>query len=118
MGMTAIAVRCQMQDGSVSDTELPSFADPVQWTARDVREIAWAIQRALQAGVVSALRLVEVSAMEVWRIEVVANTGMATTRGLPRSSAAVVWLQAAKGGSSNLTLLSLLVRWAGRLCSR
>ncbi|MEP7309324.1 MAG: hypothetical protein ABJA98_27795 [Acidobacteriota bacterium] len=91
--MTAIAVRCQWLDGSVSDTELPAVADPVPWTAHDARETAWAIQRALQAATVFALRLVEVSAMEIWRIEVVANTGMATTRGLPLSSAAVVWLQ-------------------------
>ena len=51
--------------------------------------------RALQAAVVFALRLVEVSAMETWQIEVISNTGMATTGGLPLSSAAVLWLQEA-----------------------
>jgi hypothetical protein len=43
--------------------------------------------------------------MEIWRIEVVANTGMATTRGLTLSSAAVLWLQEAAfelpGGASH-----------------
>jgi hypothetical protein len=79
--------------------------DPIQWTAHDARETAWAIQRTLQAAVVFALSLVEVSAMQIWRIEVVANTGMATTRGLTLSSAAVVWLQEAAfelpGGASH-----------------
>lgn len=93
--MTAIMVRCQWHDGSVSDAELPAVVDPDRWTAHDARETAWAIQRALQAAIVLALRLVEVSATTMWRIEVVANTGTATTRGLPLSSAAVVWLQEA-----------------------
>jgi hypothetical protein len=61
----------------------------------EARETAWAIARALHAAVVYALRLVEASAMEVWRIEVVANTGVATTRRLRVASAAVVWLQQA-----------------------
>jgi hypothetical protein len=69
--------------------------DPAQWTQHEAREAAWAIQRALHATMVFALRLVEVSPAQTWRIEVVASTGMATTRGLPLSSAAVVWLQEA-----------------------
>ena len=105
MAMTAIAVRCQWLDGSVSDAEVLAVVNPVQWTAHDARKTAWAIQRALQATVVFALRLVEVSAMQIWRIEVVANTGMATTRGLTLSSAAVLWLQEAAfelpGGASH-----------------
>jgi hypothetical protein len=46
MAMTAIAVRCQWLDGSVSDTELPAGADPALSTVHDTRETAWAIQRA------------------------------------------------------------------------
>jgi hypothetical protein len=95
MAMMAIPVRCQWRDGSVSDTEVPAVEDPAHWTRHEAREAAWAIQRALHATVVFALRLVEVSPMQIWRIEVVASTGMATTGGLPLPSAALVWLQEA-----------------------
>jgi hypothetical protein len=93
--MMVIAVRCQWPDRSVSDAELTVVSDPAEWTAHDARDATWAIQRALHATMVFALRLVEVSPAQTWRIEVVASTGMATTRGLPLSSAAVVWLQEA-----------------------
>jgi len=93
--LTAIQVRCRWRDGSASDAELPAVVDPAEWTAGDARETTWAIQRALHPAMVFALRLVEVSTMKIWRIEVVASTGTATTGGLPLSSAAVVWLQEA-----------------------
>jgi hypothetical protein len=50
------------------DAEVLAVVDPAQWTAHGARETGWAIQRTLQAAVVFALRLVEVSAMQIWRM--------------------------------------------------
>lgn len=91
--MKAITLKCQWRDGSVSDTELPAVSDPTQWSSHDARDVAWAIQRALRAVAVYAIRLRETSPT-TWRIETIANTGTATTaEALPLSAAALVWFQ-------------------------
>ncbi len=91
--MNAITLKCQWLNGAASDTELPAVADPAQWSSQDARDAAWAIQRALRAVAVYAIRLQETSPT-TWRVEIVANTGTATTvQPLPLSPAALDWFQ-------------------------
>jgi hypothetical protein len=88
-----IALPCRWRDGRVTDTELLGLADPADWTADEARDVAWAIQRTLDAHAVSAMVIVEVAPMQTWRIAITADTGTAATRGLRLSSEAVTWFE-------------------------
>lgn len=77
----------------MSDTELPAVTDPAQWSSQDARDATWAIQRALHAVAVYAIRL-QKATPTTWRVEIVADSGTATTtHGLALSAAALVWFQ-------------------------
>ncbi len=91
--MADIALQCRWRDGRVTDTELLGLADPADWTADQARDVAWAIQRTLDAHALYAMAIVEVAPMQTWRIVITTDTGTATTRGLHLSREAMTWFE-------------------------